>query len=169
MKKLFSLLLAILTVFLCGCSKNEPSVTVLDLISKPFGCNMDILVLNAEFKAEFVKNNDESMSMTLSEPELLSGMTFGYESGEVSVSMFGLTVSIDSADRTSASVSETLFDLYSNEGSNDLAFSDTKILLINTSDRGTSTIEFDKETLTPLKMYNSRRGIEITYSDYHLL
>lgn len=130
---------------------------------------MDILVLKAEFKAEFVKNSDESMSMTLSEPELLNGMTFGYEDGDVSVSMFGLTVSIESADKSSASVSEMLFDLYSNKGSNELAFSDTRILLINTSSRGTTTVEFDRETLTPLKMYNSRSGIEITYTDYHLL
>ena len=107
--------------------------------------------------------------MTLSEPELLKGMTFGYEDGDVSVSMFGLTVSIESADKSSASVSEMLFDLYSNKGSNELAFSDTRILLINTSSRGTTTVEFDRETLTPLKMYNSRSGIEITYTDYHLL
>lgn len=169
MKRFISVLIAVTILFVCGCSKQDNSVTVLDLISKPFGCTMDILVLKAEFKAEFVKNSDESMSMTLSEPELLNGMTFGYEDGDVSVSMFGLTVSIESADKSSASVSEMLFDLYSNKGSNELAFSDTRILLINTSSRGTTTVEFDRETLTPLKMYNSRSGIEITYTDYHLL
>ena len=127
------------------------------------------MVLGADFKAEFVKSHVENMSMTLSEPELLNGMTFSYDSGKISASMFGITVSIESADKSSASVSETLFDLYSNKGRNELVFSDTKVLLINTSDRGVTTVEFDRETLTPLKMYNSRSGIEITYSNYHVL
>lgn len=169
MKRFVSLFLAVITVLLCGCSPKEKDLTVADLIGRPFGCKMDIYVLGVEFSGEFVKNSNESMSLLLSEPELLNGLTFGYENGQVSASMFGLTVEIDTEGTPSASASETLFDLYSEKGENEIALSETKILLVNTSDRGVSTIEFDRETLMPEKMYNSRSGIEIVYSDYHLL
>ncbi len=168
MKKILAGLLTALVAFASGCSSNR-EITVFDLIGKPFGCTVDISVLGTGFSGEFIKGEDKSMSLTLSEPETLNGLTFGYFEDEISVSMFGLTVSLDTENSPAASAGNILFDLYSGEGKNSVDIADDLIVLTHEAKYENVFVEFDRDTKVPLRLYTEKSGIEMTYSDYRLI
>ena len=154
---------------LCAGCAQKREITALDLIGKPFSCKVDITVLNTGFSGKLTKADSENMSLTLSEPKLLSGLTFIKSGSNVGVSMFGLTVSINADNAPSASAADILFDIFSEGGDYDVEVRDEDIQLRRFTDYDTITVQFDKNMLVPFRLHTKNSGVEMLFSEYTLL
>ena len=150
-----------------GCAPAH-TVTALDLIGKPFTCKTDITVLTAKFSGILEKTDKDNISLELTEPALMSGLTFKKNGDSIGVSMFGLTVSLDSAGTPSASAADILFDIFSEGGDCDVEVRDDEILLLCFTDYDTITVEFDKATLVPTRLHTKNSGVEVLFSDFEI-
>ena len=154
-------------LFSSGCG--EKKVTALDLIGKPFTCRVDISVLTMDFSGEFTKTDGENMSLTLDKPALLTGMKFAKNGDDVSLSVFGLTVSIENAAPESTSAADVLFDIFSGDGDYDVEYGESAIIMRRKTGLDTVIVEFDKGTLVPVRLHTENTDIVMTFSEYKLI
>lgn len=108
MKKIIAAVIAVL--MLCACSA-EPPKTSERLITDGFLADVEIKYGTLEATAQLEKQNDNYISLTLSQPAALSGMRFEYENGSFSCSYKGIEMDFDNTDETAMSVGGAVIDV----------------------------------------------------------
>lgn len=170
MKRCLSGLLCACLLLLCACKLEEKPITVLDLLGKPFQCDMTVTVAEAEFVGTFEKASGKSMTFALSEPTMLSGLLFTYDNGNVGLTLGRVSVSLDTEGLPSSAVTNVLFDLYKEESTgNEISLTEDLVVLRHTGSLDVTVVEFDRSTLVPLRCYTEKSGVEIQYTNYQLL
>ncbi len=169
MKRVLSLVLCLCLLAFGGCKPKEKPITAVDLLGKPFTCHMDIAIGKADFAGTFSKKSGTSLSFSMTEPELLSGLLFSYDSGKVGVTVGSVSVSLGTEGLPSSAVTNLLFDLYRDtDEQNEITLKEDTVLLRHTGTLDVTVVEFDKATLVPRRLYTEKSDVEIQYSDYRL-
>ena len=143
----------------------------MDLLRKPFSCEMRFSVAQREFTALFTKYSSDNLLLEMQTPESVEGLGFGYTPEEVSVSLKGVKLSLALDQFPMSSVGNILFSLYNESGGEDLQVTrqGDELLLTQPVFSDTAVIVFDAQTLVPKRMYTEKSGLSIDYSNYVLL
>ena len=115
MRKLFIILLVLLTIISTACSASlaeKPS------IEDGYSCEVDISYGDAQYGANLKRIGQGVWEAELTEPSTVKGMSMHYENGEVVVRYKGFNVSLPSASVPMKAVVARVFDVLDNIAAN---------------------------------------------------
>lgn len=166
MKRL-GIILLVAILFLTGCSIAEPKPPEVQVLSS---VDAEVICQEITFKGSVLSSGDGTMTMKLSEPEDLKGLTCTIYQQQIALEYYGIRKEMDVSALPEYSALIVLKELIENSSvSEQLVLSqmgETQSIFTGESEYGAYTIKVDNETGNILSFDLAETGLKVNFSNH---
>ncbi len=154
-----------------GGDTDGPKTTEIPSYSTGFVCSADIQYGSITASANITKNATGLYNIELVEPALLSGMTFGFEQDNITVSYLGMTIDLPNElipTKDAASIIVGIFDEISAPGGMLASVGESTLKVEGGGDIGDFSVEINPDDLSILKVELPNLDFSATIHNFEL-